>query len=53
MRLYPMYTTEDRACMVYIEVGDNLVTNCVSAKGDSNYTNFLTTAPVIPEIAAE
>ncbi|MCH3976411.1 MAG: phage tail protein [Bacilli bacterium] len=33
-----------------IEVGDHLVTNCVSAKGDSNYTNFLTTAPAIPEI---
>ena len=35
-----------------IEVGDDLITNCVSAKGDSNYTNFLTTAPVIPEIPA-
>ena len=34
------------------EVGDDLITNCVSAKGDSNYTNFLTTAPVIPEIPA-
>ena len=33
-----------------IEVGDDLITNCVAAKGDSNYTNFLTTAPVIPEI---
>ncbi|MCQ2798193.1 MAG: phage tail protein [Bacilli bacterium] len=33
-----------------IEVGDDLVTNCVASKGDSNYTNFLTTAPVIPTI---
>ena len=33
-----------------IEVGDNLVTNCICAKGDSNYSNFLTTAPVIPTI---
>ena len=33
-----------------IEVGDDLVTNCVCAKGDSNYANFLTTAPVIPTI---
>ncbi len=33
-----------------IEVGDDLVTNCVSAKGDSNYTNFLTTAPTVPVI---
>lgn len=33
-----------------IQVGDVLVTNCVAAVGDSNYTNFLTTAPVLPDI---
>ena len=33
-----------------IEVGDSLVTYCVSATGDSSYASFLTTAPVIPEI---
>lgn len=33
-----------------LEVEDDLVTNCVANKGDSNYTNFLTTAPVIPVI---
>lgn len=33
-----------------IEVGDYLVTNVVSAKGDSNYATFLTSAPVLPVI---
>lgn len=33
-----------------VEVGEDLVTNCVAAKGDSNYANFLTTAPTIPVI---
>jgi len=31
-----------------IEVGDSLVTNVVAAVGDSNYSNFLTTAPTLP-----
>lgn len=34
-----------------IEVGDFLVTNRICSKGDSNYTNFLTTAPVLPTFA--
>ena len=36
-----------------IEIGDSLVTCDISAKGDSNYANFLTSAPVIPEIPEE
>lgn len=35
-----------------IEVGDDLVLNCVSSEGDSNYANFLVTAPSVPEIPA-
>lgn len=35
-----------------IEVDDDLIVNCVSNKGDDNYVNFLTTAPVIPNIPA-
>lgn len=34
-----------------IEVGDYLITNTVAALGDSNYTNFLTTAPSTPVIS--
>lgn len=33
-----------------IEVGDALVTNVTAAVGDSNYANFLTTAPQYPVI---
>lgn len=36
-----------------IEVGDHLITNSVAAVGDSNYTNFLTTAPTLPVIAED
>ncbi len=36
-----------------IEVGDHLVTNSVAAIGDSNYTNFLTTAPSLPVISED
>lgn len=36
-----------------IAVGDYLITNAVAALGDSNYTNFLTTAPSVPVISGD
>lgn len=36
-----------------IEVGNYLVTNAVAALGDSNYSNFLTTAPTLPTIVED
>ena len=33
-----------------LEVGEHLITDSVAAIGDSNYTNFLTSAPTIPVI---